>query len=84
MVRSLLDTAGFFATEAESVDAVAGLPSLQDWVDAEVQGWVGGDFGEEDYAAFLREAHPVLAPYENAAGSAAFALPAIIGTGTRA
>jgi SAM-dependent methyltransferase len=82
-VRSLLDAAGFAAVSAASVDATARFPSLRDWVDAEVRGWVGTGFTERDYAVFVEDAQVALRPYEGPDGSVEFTLPAIVGTGSR-
>jgi SAM-dependent methyltransferase len=83
LIRSLLERAGFVAVEAASVEATACFPSLEDWVDAEVRGWIGGDFGQEAYGALLDHARRVLAPYKHEDGSVEFALPAIVATGSK-
>jgi ubiquinone/menaquinone biosynthesis C-methylase UbiE len=80
-VRSLFESAGFASVEVASVDATARFPSLGDWVEAEVRGWVGGDFGDEAYGALLDEASGVLARYRRPDGSVEFDLPAIVATG---
>ena len=82
-IRSLLAAAGFAAVEATSVDATARFPSLDDWVEAEVRGWVGSGFGEAAYAELLADARRSLAVYRTPDGSVAFDLPAIIGTASR-
>jgi ubiquinone/menaquinone biosynthesis C-methylase UbiE len=82
-LRSMLQEAGFVSVEARSVDASARFPSVEDWVEAEVRGWVGGDFGERQYAELLDDARRVLAAYEQPDGSVEFALPAILATGSR-
>lgn len=82
-VRSLLEAAGFSAVEAESVDAPAIFPSLHDWVEAELQGWVGGGFSDEEYDALLKDAKTALAPYERPDGTVEFSLPAIVATGAK-
>ncbi|WP_035484586.1 methyltransferase domain-containing protein [Geminicoccus roseus] len=79
-IRSLLETAAFVDVEAASVDATARFPSIEDWVEAEVRGWVGGEFGDKAYAALLDDARHALAGYERQDGSVEFALPAIVGT----
>jgi SAM-dependent methyltransferase len=82
LVRSLVETAGFIGVDVSSVDATARFPSVHDWVDAEVRGWVGGDFGDEEYAALMQDADRLLAPYVLPDGTAEFQLPAIIATAT--
>jgi SAM-dependent methyltransferase len=82
LVRSLLQDAGFTSVDARSVDASARFPSVNVWVEAEVKGWIGGDFGEREYAALLADAQRVLARYELPDGTVEFALPAIIATGS--
>lgn len=83
LMRSLLATAGFVSVEAASVDATARFPSLEDWVEAEVRGWVGGDFGEADYATLLDDARRQLSAYKRDDGAVEFALPAIIASGLK-
>jgi SAM-dependent methyltransferase len=83
LVRDMLEAAGFSSVQARSVDASARFPSVDVWVEAEVRGWVGGSLGAGEYAALLREAQEVLAPYERPDGTAEFALPAIVATATR-
>lgn len=82
-VRLLLEAAGFSAVDAESVDAPAIFPSLHTWVEAEIKGWVGGGFGEDEYDALLEDAKAVLAPYERPDGAVEFALPAVVATGSK-
>jgi ubiquinone/menaquinone biosynthesis C-methylase UbiE len=82
-VRSLLDAAGFASVKAASVDATACFPSIRVWVEAEVRGWVGGDFEAGAYEALLGEAEQGLAPYARPDGGVEFDLPAIIATATR-
>lgn len=82
-VHSLLDGAGAASVETRSIEATARFPSVTDWVDAEVRGWIGGDFGEVEYAALLQEAELVLRPYVQPDGAVEFMLPAIIATGSR-
>lgn len=84
LVRSLFESAGISSVDVALRAGVARFPSLQAWVDAEVRGWVGGNFGEAAYAAFLGEAMTVLATYERPDGTAEFDLPAVIATGTKA
>lgn len=84
LIRSLLDGAGFDSIEAASINDSAHFPSLQNWIDAEVKGWVGGGFDDNAYAAFSNEAKQVLGDYEQADGSAEFELPAIVATGVKA
>lgn len=81
-MRALLEEAGFTSAEASSVQDLARFPTLRTWVDAEVRGWVGGGFTEEDYEAFFAEAERVLAPYVRPDGEAEFALPAVVAGGT--
>lgn len=83
VMRQLLEGAGFTSVDAESVPAVALLPSLRSWVDAEVRGWVGGGFTEEEYTVFYAEAERVLAPYVRSDGRAEFALPAVLASGEK-
>ena len=80
-MRALVEDAGFTSVEVASVHDVACFPTLASWVDAEVKGWVGGGFTEEEYAAFFAEAERVLAPYVSSDGKAEFALPAVIASG---
>ena len=82
-IRSLLASSGFADVEAASVEATARFPSIRDWVEAEVRGWVGGDFPEERYAALLADAERTLVRYERGDGSVEFALPAILGAGSK-
>jgi SAM-dependent methyltransferase len=82
-VAALLQEAGVTSVEARSVPATARFPSLRDWVDAEVKGWVGGDFGEREYAALLEDAERSLSPYRHPDGTTEFDLPAIVATGTK-
>lgn len=82
-VQSMVETAGFTSVRARSVEAPARFPSLAAWVEAEVRGWIGGDFGEREYAALLTDAEERLAGYRQADGSVEFGLPAIIATGAR-
>lgn len=81
-MRGRLEAAGFSSVEATSIDALAVFPSLQAWVDAEIRGWVGGGFSDEEYAAFFAEAESVLAPYVRPDGRAEFALPAVMASGS--
>ena len=83
VVRSMLTEAGFSSVEARSVDASARFPSVGVWVEAEVTGWIGGDFGERAYAELLKDARRVLVAYEQPDGTAELALPAIIATGSK-
>jgi SAM-dependent methyltransferase len=80
---SLLLEAGATSVEAGSVEATARFPSVHDWVHAEVRGWIGGEFGEAEYAALVQDAEVVLAPYVQADGTVEFLLPAIVATGSR-
>lgn len=82
-VRRMMEAAGFTSVQAQSVHALARFPSVVGWVEAEVRGWVGGDFGDREYAALLEDAERVLAPYRHADGTAEFALPAIIATAVK-
>jgi SAM-dependent methyltransferase len=82
-VAALLQEAGAASVEARSVHASARFPSLRDWVDAEVKGWVGGDFGEREYAALLEDAEQALSPYRRPDGTTEFDLPGIVATGTK-
>lgn len=82
-VRALLEEAGFASVEASSVPDVASFPTLRTWVDAEVKGWVGGGFSEEDYESFFAEAERTLAPWVRADGRAEFTLPAVLASGRR-
>ncbi len=83
LVRSLFESAGISAIDVAARAGVARFPSLQAWIDAEVKGWVGGDFGEEAYAEFLTEAKKVLSPYERPDGTVEFDLPAVVATGSK-
>lgn len=83
LIRSMLADSGLSSVEARSVDATARFPSVEAWVEAEVRGWVGGDFGEREYAALMADARRVLAPFVHPDGAAEFALPAIIATCSR-
>jgi ubiquinone/menaquinone biosynthesis C-methylase UbiE len=83
VVRSMLQAAGFVFEQARSVDATTTFPSLQDCVEAEVRGWVGGEIGDREYAALLAEAEDVLSPYVRADGTVEFTLPAILATGQK-
>lgn len=80
LVRSMLERAGGSSVEVNSVDASACFPSIDDWVEAEVRGWVGEGFSESDYQTLLAEAHQVLAPYLQSDGTVEFALPAVVAT----
>lgn len=84
LVRAMLEAAGFAVVRAWAVDATARFPSVTDWVEAEVKGWVAADIGEAEYAALLEDAQSALAPYERVDGSVEFLLPAIVCTGSRA
>lgn len=83
LMGGLLEEAGFGAVRAESVQAEARFPSVSDWVEAEVKGWVGGDFGDREYAALLQDAEDALAAHRRVDGRVEFVLPAIIATGTK-
>lgn len=81
LMRSLLETAGFVSVEAESIDAMARFPTLEDWVEAEVRGWIGSGFGEAEYSVLLNDAKQRLASHECEDGTVEFGLPAIMATG---
>lgn len=83
VVRGLLEQAGFVSAEARSVDAATRFPSVEAWVEAEVRGWVGGEFGAREYAELIADAQRVLAPHVTPGGAVEFALPAIIATGSK-
>lgn len=83
VMRSMLDVAGFASVQARSIDATARFPSVADWVEAEVKGWVAADIGGQEYAALLADAQRALATYEQHDGTVEFSLPAIISTGSR-
>jgi len=83
VVRSILEVAGFASVQALSVDATAQFPSVADWVEAEVKGWVAADIGEQEYAALLEDAQRALAPYQRGDGTVEFSLPAIVSTGSK-
>lgn len=83
VVRSLLEVAGFTSVQARSIDATARFPSVADWVEAEVKGWIAADIGEQEYAALLADAQRALTPYEQDDGTVEFVLPAIVGTGVK-
>lgn len=83
LVRDLLEAAEISSVKAISIEAKARFPSLQAWVDAEVRGWVGGGFIEEQYGALVEDARRVLACYECPDGTAEFTLPAIVATGSK-
>jgi SAM-dependent methyltransferase len=83
LVRSLLETAWFVSVEAASVEATARFPALEDWVEAEVRGWIGGGFGEAEYGVLLNDAKQLLAGYEREDGAVEFQLPAIIAAGRK-
>jgi ubiquinone/menaquinone biosynthesis C-methylase UbiE len=80
---SLLDAAGFASVQARSIDATARFPSVADWVEAEVKGWIAADISEQQYGALLADAQRALAPYEQDDGTVAFSLPAIVCTGLK-
>jgi SAM-dependent methyltransferase len=82
-VWSLLEGASFSEVDVDAVDASTRFPSVETWVEAEVRGWIGGEFGEREYAALMEDARETLAPYVQPDGAAEFAMPAIIGTATR-
>jgi SAM-dependent methyltransferase len=82
-MRSMLTGAGFARVQARSIDATARFPSVADWVEAEVKGWIAADIAEQAYAALLEDAHRALALYERADGTVEFSLPAIIATGLK-
>lgn len=81
VMRSMLEAAGFVSVQARAIEAQAHFPAISDWVEAEVKGWVGGDFGEREYAALLEDAERALEPYQVADGAVEFALPAVVATG---
>jgi SAM-dependent methyltransferase len=83
VMRSLLQAAGFTAVRARSIDAPARFPSVADWVEAEVRGWLATDIGGQEYLALLGDVQRAVAPYEQADGTVEFSLPAIITTGRR-
>lgn len=82
-LRSMLEKAGLTEVQAGSVDAPARFPSVEDWVEAEVRGWVGADVDGQRYTAILDDAQQVLAPYEQADGTVEFMLPAVLASGRR-
>ncbi|WP_461023282.1 methyltransferase domain-containing protein [Thalassiella azotivora] len=82
-VVSLLTGAGFASVDARSVDATACFPSVRTWVEAEVRGWIGGEFGEAEYTALLEDAQRVLSPYRQGDGTVEFDLPAVLATAVR-
>ena len=83
LVWSLLEEACFSGVDVDAVQATARFPSVEEWVEAEVRGWIGGEFGEREYAALMADARETLAPYVQPDGSAEFVLPGIIGTAVR-
>lgn len=83
LVWSLLEDGCFSGVDVDAVEATTRFPSVEEWVEAEVRGWIGGEFGEEDYAALMDDARRSLAPYEQPDGSAEFAMPGIIATAVR-
>ncbi|MGF1596520.1 MAG: methyltransferase domain-containing protein [Acidimicrobiales bacterium] len=83
LVESLLGTAGFTAVTVGSQEARARFPSLRHWVDAELKGWVGADLDQRTYTELMADASRTLAPFIQADGHTDFALPAVIGVGTK-
>jgi SAM-dependent methyltransferase len=83
VMRSMLQEAGFAAVQARSIDATARFPSVADWVEAEVKGWIAADIPGQEYATLLEDAQRALAPYQQVDGTVEFSLPAIISTGLK-
>jgi SAM-dependent methyltransferase len=83
LIGSLLEQAGFTSVQARSVDARAKFPSLQDWVDAELKGWVGADIDDITYTELMADATRTLDPYAQPDGSTDFALPAVVGVAVK-
>jgi hypothetical protein len=83
LLGSLLAQAGFTSVEARSVDARAEFPSVKDWVDAELKGWVGADIDDNTYSELMADAARTLDPYKQPDGSTDFALPAVVGVAVK-
>lgn len=55
------------------------FPSMHAWLHTEIRGWVLADrLDDTQFAAFLHEAHPTLAPYVQVDGTVALRAPAYI------
>ena len=83
LVWSLLEDACFSGVDVDAVETTTRFPSVEEWVEAEVRGWIGGEFDEGEYAALMQDARESLAPYVQPDGAAEFAMPGIIATAVR-
>ena len=85
VIRSLFMESGISDIQIATHSGTAHFPSLQSWVNTDVEGWTAADMIDEaGFERFLAEAERELRAFVTADGSVSFSAPAHIVTTTKA